>query len=146
MRCRACAACPGWGTFYAFANVEQAMRLVGAADDNAFAEFLIIEAGVAVVPGSAFGAPGHFRLSFAASADTLKDALGRMQRALSGAKAQKARITRYQVPEIPADLLTWAGLGRQSRALKAASPIAQSVEQRTVNPWVVGSSPTRGAN
>ncbi len=25
------------------------------------------------------------------------------------------------------------------------SPIAQSVEQRTVNPWVVGSSPTRGA-
>ena len=80
---------PGWGTFYAFANVEQAMRLVGAVDDNAFAEFLINEAGVAVVPGSAFGAPGHFRLSFAASTDTLKDALGRMQRALSGAKTKK---------------------------------------------------------
>lgn len=28
----------------------------------------------------------------------------------------------------------------------AHSPIAQLVEQRTVNPWVVGSSPTRGAN
>ena len=80
---------PGWGTFYAFANVEQAMRFVGATDDNAFAEFLINEAGVAVVPGSAFGAPGHIRLSFAASTETLKDALGRMQRALSGAKAQK---------------------------------------------------------
>jgi aspartate aminotransferase len=80
---------PGWGTFYAFANVEQAMRLVGAADDNAFAEFLINETGVAVVPGSAFGAPGHIRLSFAASSDTLKDALGRMQRWLAGAKARK---------------------------------------------------------
>ncbi|MEX0734319.1 MAG: pyridoxal phosphate-dependent aminotransferase [Steroidobacteraceae bacterium] len=80
---------PGWGTFYAFANVEPAMKIVGAADDNAFAEFLINEAGVAVVPGSAFGAPGHFRLSFAAATKTLKDALARMQRALSGAKAQK---------------------------------------------------------
>ncbi|MGH8250046.1 MAG: pyridoxal phosphate-dependent aminotransferase [Steroidobacteraceae bacterium] len=80
---------PGWGSFYAFANVERAMQLVGVADDNAFAEFLINEAGVAVVPGSAFGAPGHFRLSFAASAATLEDALGRMQRALAGAAARK---------------------------------------------------------
>jgi aspartate aminotransferase len=80
---------PGWGTFYAFANVEQAMRRVGAADDNAFAEFLINEAGVAVVPGSAFGAPGHIRLSFAASSETLEDAIARMRRVLAGAKAQK---------------------------------------------------------
>ena len=80
---------PGWGTFYAFANVEQAMQIVGVGDDNAFAEFLINDAGVAVVPGSAFGAPGHFRLSFAAATDTLKDALARMQSALSGAKAKK---------------------------------------------------------
>jgi aspartate aminotransferase len=79
----------GWGTFYAFANIEPAMRMIGAADDNAFAEFLINEAGVAVVPGSGFGAPGHIRLSFACSAETLKDALARMQRALSGAVARK---------------------------------------------------------
>jgi aspartate aminotransferase len=79
----------GWGTFYAFANVEQAMRMIGAADDDAFAEFLINEAGVAVVPGSGFGAPGHFRLSFACSTEMLKDALGRMQRALAGAVARK---------------------------------------------------------
>jgi aspartate aminotransferase len=65
------------------------MRMIGAADDNAFAEFLINEAGVAVVPGSGFGAPGHIRLSFACSAETLKDALARMQRALSGAVARK---------------------------------------------------------
>ncbi len=80
---------PGWGTFYAFAEVGQAMRDVGAADDNAFAEFLINEAGVAVVPGSAFGAPGHVRLSFAAATETLKDALSRMQRALAGARTKK---------------------------------------------------------
>jgi aspartate aminotransferase len=79
---------PGSGTFYAFANVEQAMKNVGTADDNAFAEFLIHDAGVAVVPGSAFGAPGHIRLSFAAATETLKDALGRLQRALAGAKAR----------------------------------------------------------
>ena len=65
------------------------MRRVGAADDDASAELLLDEAGVAVVPGSAFGAPGHLRLSFAASADTLEDALGRMQRAMTGAQARK---------------------------------------------------------
>ena len=80
---------PGWGTFYAFADVAGAMRMVGIESDNDFAEFLIVEAGVAVVPGEGFGAPGHIRLSFAASTETLKDALGRMQRALSGAVARK---------------------------------------------------------
>jgi aspartate aminotransferase len=80
---------PGWGTFYAFANVEHAMKDVGAPDDNAFAEFLINEAGVAVVPGSAFGAPGHMRLSFAAADATLRDALGRMQKALAGAAGKR---------------------------------------------------------
>jgi aspartate aminotransferase len=80
---------PGWGTFYAFAHVEQAMGDVGSGDDNAFAEFLITDAGVAVVPGSAFGAPGYIRLSFAAATETLKDALGRIQRALAGARSRK---------------------------------------------------------
>jgi len=31
---------PGAGTFYAFANIEKAMKLLGSADDNAFAESL----------------------------------------------------------------------------------------------------------
>ncbi len=74
---------PGAGTFYAFANVSGAMRTLGMADDNAFAEFLLVHAGVAVVPGSGFGAPGHMRLSFACSMKTLEDALGRMAAALS---------------------------------------------------------------
>jgi aspartate aminotransferase len=53
------------GTFYAFARVDAAMKLIGAHDDNTFAEYLLNHAGVAVVPGSGFGAPGHMRLSYA---------------------------------------------------------------------------------
>ncbi len=70
---------PGFGTFYAFANVEQAMQNLGCADDNAFAEKLITEALVAVVPGSGFGAPAHMRLSFACSMQTLEKALTRIR-------------------------------------------------------------------
>jgi aspartate aminotransferase len=69
---------PGWGTFYAFANVEGAMRRLGCADDDAFAERLLADALVAVVPGSGFGAPGHVRLSFACSKETLAKALQRI--------------------------------------------------------------------
>jgi len=78
---------PGAGTFYAFANVEAAMKSIGAKDDNAFADYLLNEGGVAVVPGSGFGAPGHMRLSFACSMDTLTEALKRIEAALKkGAK------------------------------------------------------------
>ncbi len=47
----------GAGTFYAFAQIEGAMRALGMKDDNEFAEYLLVQAGVAVVPGSGFGAP-----------------------------------------------------------------------------------------
>ena len=72
----------GYGSFYAFANVERAMAKLGVADDNEFAERLITDALVAVVPGSAFGAPGHVRLSFACSMQMLEQALERMARLL----------------------------------------------------------------
>ena len=80
----------GAGTFYAFANVAGAMRNLGLADDNAFAEYLLLQAGVAVVPGSGFGAPGHMRLSFACSMQTLQDALSRMAPVLSKPAAKSA--------------------------------------------------------
>jgi aspartate aminotransferase len=80
----------GAGTFYAFANVTGAMKSLGLADDNAFAEHLLMEAGVAVVPGSGFGAPGHMRLSFACSMKTLEDALARMANALTNPVAKRA--------------------------------------------------------
>ena len=50
----------------------------------------IVEAGVAVVPGSGFGAPGHIRISFACSMATLEDALGRIRRVLGVAVAKRA--------------------------------------------------------
>jgi aspartate aminotransferase len=81
---------PGAGTFYAFANVEGAMRALGLKDDTEFAEFLLANAGVAVVPGSGFGAPNHMRISFACSMETLKDALGRIAVAVSPAVAKRA--------------------------------------------------------
>ena len=59
------------GTFYLFPNVEAAMHAKRAATDVELCERFLDEAGVAVVPGTAFGAPGHMRLSFAASVSTL---------------------------------------------------------------------------
>ena len=73
---------PGAGTFYAFAEVSRAMAALSCRDDNEFAELLLNDAGVAVVPGSGFGAPGHVRLSFACSMQTLEKALDRIARLL----------------------------------------------------------------
>ena len=75
---------PGAGTFYAFADVSRAMAALGCRDDVEFTELLLNEAGVAVVPGSGFGAPGHMRLSFATSLPVLEKALDRMARVLVG--------------------------------------------------------------
>lgn len=77
----------GAGTFYAFAHVEKAMKIVGVKDDNAFAEHLLVHGGVAVVPGSGFGAPNHMRLSFATSMKNLEESLKRMERTLRAAQA-----------------------------------------------------------
>src|SRR6202034_1150990 len=74
---------PGAGTFYAFADVSRAMAQLGCRDDVEFTELLLNEAGVAVVPGSGFGAPGHMRLSFASSLPTLEKALERISRTLT---------------------------------------------------------------
>src|SRR6201997_1856928 len=73
---------PGSGTFYAFADVSRAISALGCRDDGEFTELLLNDAGVAVVPGSGFGAPGHVRLSFASSMPTLEQALERIARVL----------------------------------------------------------------
>ena len=69
----------GDGAFYAYPNVKEAMAKAGIDSDVAFAEKLLVEAGVALVPGSAFGTPGYMRLSFATSMDTLKKAVERIR-------------------------------------------------------------------
>ena len=72
----------GDGTFYAFPRVEEAIAAYGADDDVDFCSRLLDDTGVALVPGSAFGAPGYMRLSFATGMDNLSNAIGRLKKAL----------------------------------------------------------------
>ncbi|MBW8076892.1 MAG: aminotransferase class I/II-fold pyridoxal phosphate-dependent enzyme [Gallionella sp.] len=77
------------GAFYAFPDARQAIAtlhqrgIIKASTDIALSEYLLVEAGVAVVPGSAFGSEGYIRLSFATSMDNLRSALERIGKALS---------------------------------------------------------------
>ena len=73
---------PADGTFYAFPDFSQVIRRLKLKDDVELCERLLTDAGVAVVAGLSFGAPGHVRLSFATSMDNLKGALGRIGRFL----------------------------------------------------------------
>jgi len=71
------------GTFYVFPDVSKAIaRLNNIENDLDFAEHLIINAGVAVVPGSAFGCPDHIRISIATSMENLENAIKRIGLAL----------------------------------------------------------------
>jgi aspartate aminotransferase len=63
-----------------FPNIAEAMRMKGIEDDVVFCEQLLDSVGVAVVPGSAFGAPAHLRISFAAALETLLAALERIEK------------------------------------------------------------------
>jgi len=71
------------GTFYVFPNVEKLIAgLDGIDDDLGFSEYLIEQAGVALVPGSAFGTPGHIRISIATSMTNLQKAMERIKKAV----------------------------------------------------------------
>ena len=74
---------PGEGTFYAFPKVADAIDALGLKNDVELTEFLLNQADVAVVPGSAFGAPGYLRLSFACAMETLVEAAARIKRAVT---------------------------------------------------------------
>ena len=74
---------PGEGTFYALPRVTSAVERLGLEDDVALTEHLLSSVGVAVVPGTAFGAPGYIRLSFACSMEELEDAIVRIKQAVS---------------------------------------------------------------
>jgi len=71
------------GAFYVFPAFHEAILALELDDDVALATYLLDEAGVALVPGSAFGTPGYMRLSFATDLDSLKDAMARLEKALS---------------------------------------------------------------
>jgi len=73
---------PG-GAFYAWPNVTEACRMIGAADSEELRKRLLNEAGVAVLADIHFGArvPGegqHIRFSYAASNQAIRDGIARM--------------------------------------------------------------------
>jgi len=68
----------GDGTFYAFPHVQEAVKLKGLEDDVALCAEILKSAEVALVPGSAFGSPGHLRMSYATDRATLDEALARI--------------------------------------------------------------------
>lgn len=77
------------GAFYAFPDVRPVITalyqksIIKEATDVALSEYLLEQAGVAIVPGSAFGSEGYIRLSFATSMENLKNAISRISKAFS---------------------------------------------------------------
>ena len=66
------------GAFYVFADCTALMEARGLSDDADLAMAILEDAHVATVPGSAFHAPGHLRLSYAASLSEIEDACTRI--------------------------------------------------------------------
>jgi len=73
---------PGTGAFYLFPDVNNVIESKGFADDIEFSNFLIDQANVAVIPGSAFGAEGCIRISYATSMELLKESIARIKLSL----------------------------------------------------------------
>jgi aspartate aminotransferase len=77
------------GAFYAFPDARKAIerlydqKILKEKTDLALADYLLEKEGVAIVPGSAFGSDGYFRISFATSMDNLVEAMKRIKRALT---------------------------------------------------------------
>ena len=75
---------PAQGAFYLFPDFSKAIAATdGVNNDIEMGEYLLEHAGVALVPGSAFGSPGFMRLSFATSMENLEEALKRLKKTLS---------------------------------------------------------------
>jgi len=70
------------GAFYAFPNVKELVEMAGLESDLELANYLLEEGKIAVVPGSAFGAPGYLRLSYAMSVESIEEGLSRFKRAV----------------------------------------------------------------
>jgi len=71
------------GSFYAFVDVSGLINKIdNINDDFELSEYLLNEAGVAVVPGTAFGAKNHIRISFATSLENLQEAVNKIKNLL----------------------------------------------------------------
>ncbi|OGT46151.1 MAG: aspartate aminotransferase [Gammaproteobacteria bacterium RIFCSPHIGHO2_12_FULL_41_20] len=78
----------GDGAFYCFPDFSALLGRKTLANDIDLAEYLLDKAGVAVIPGSAFGAPGYLRISYATSIEKLQQAMDNMRAALDDSRNQ----------------------------------------------------------
>ncbi|MFE8071760.1 pyridoxal phosphate-dependent aminotransferase [Marinobacteraceae bacterium S3BR75-40.1] len=75
---------PAQGSFYCLPDFSRVIEgLDSVEDDQQLGDWLLDELGIAMVPGSAFNAPGHMRLSFAADEESLQRGLDRLKQALA---------------------------------------------------------------
>jgi aspartate aminotransferase len=72
----------GDGAFYAFPRVDKAIQSNNLKNDIELAALILNKAGVVVVPGTPFGAPGYIRLSYACSIIELEKAVDRITNAI----------------------------------------------------------------
>jgi aspartate aminotransferase len=71
------------GAFYVFPDISAYFGKAGITDSQSFANFLLDEARVAVVPGAAFGLNDYVRISYATSMDRLKEGVRRIEAAVA---------------------------------------------------------------
>jgi len=75
---------PPEGAFYAFPDLGERIRAArnGVSDSATLSDFLIDEARIVCVPGSAFGMEGHLRISYAIGDRDIEEGLNRLEVAL----------------------------------------------------------------
>ncbi|MFK5985896.1 MAG: pyridoxal phosphate-dependent aminotransferase [Pseudomonadota bacterium] len=67
------------GAFYCFFDANELIQnMDGIEDDVQLCDFILEKAEIALVPGTAFGAPGYLRLSFATSMENLQQSMDRL--------------------------------------------------------------------
>lgn len=77
-------ALPSQGAFYTFVDMQAIIEQTEAINDDVeLADYILSKAEVALVPGSAFGAPGYMRISFATSMENLQEAMKRLEHLFS---------------------------------------------------------------
>ena len=73
---------PSTGSFYILPDATELISMLNLKDDLELSSFLLEKALVSVVPGSAFGAPNHIRLSFATAKSKIETAMNRIEEAI----------------------------------------------------------------
>jgi aspartate aminotransferase len=79
------------GAFYVFPDITGLMEIGGFASDAEACQWILQAAGVAIVPGRAFGLPGHARLSFAYGKSDLENGLARIASAVNSLRSDAER-------------------------------------------------------